>query len=59
MVNIHSKLGFASAQAMLSSEQQLGWLGRPGGGNSDFRTTSITDIKFVKLKKKKTKLRGL
>jgi hypothetical protein len=40
----------ASAQAMMSSEQQLGWLGQAGGG-SDFRKGSITNIKFISSQK--------
>jgi hypothetical protein len=30
------KAGDASAQAMVSSEQQLGWLGQPGEGAAIF-----------------------
>jgi hypothetical protein len=36
---------------MMTSEQQFGWLGQPGGGGSDFRKMSITEIKFMSSQK--------
>jgi hypothetical protein len=49
--------GNASAQAMVSSYQQLDWLGQPAGRGSDFRKRSVIYIKFKLLKGRETETR--